>query len=178
MWTLLVLLLFPLSVHAEYLGNLSADEYDPNSIANQYGASNPYSSDSITNQFGIYGNPYSNQSATNPYATDAPRIYDKEGHYRGKLSTNQYDPDSVSNPYGGYGNPYSPDSLNNPYGAKSISLRQSDQPVWLRLAHRRAIALHYGLGVGDVIERPNSFGRRDTHSSESARPKMFHALKR
>jgi hypothetical protein len=71
----------------------------------------------VTNKFGIYGSPYSNQSATNPYATEAPRLYDQQGNYRGKLSTNQFDPDSVSNSYGRYGNPYSPDSLNNPYGA-------------------------------------------------------------
>ena len=47
----------------------------------------------------------------------APRLYDQQGNYRGKLSTNPYDPVSVSNPYGRYGNPYSPDSLNNQYGA-------------------------------------------------------------
>ena len=62
---------------------------------------------------------YSNQSATNPYATDAPRLYDSQGNYRGKLSANKYDPDSVSNPYGRYGSKYSPDSINNPYGAGS-----------------------------------------------------------
>jgi len=47
-----------------------------------------------------YGSPFSNQSATNPYATDAPRLYDQQGNYRGKLSANPYDPDSTSNPYG------------------------------------------------------------------------------
>lgn len=52
-----------------------------------------------------------------PYATQAPKLYDSQGNYRGKLSNNPYDPDSVSNPYGRYGNPYSPDSINNPYGA-------------------------------------------------------------
>ena len=114
---LLSLLLFPLTAQAEYLGNLSANEYDPSSIANPYGAGSPYSSNSVTNQFGIYGSPFSNQSATNPYATDAPRLFDQEGHYRGKLSANPYDPDSVSNPYGRYGSPYSPDSLNNQFGA-------------------------------------------------------------
>ena len=114
---LIVLLLLPLPVYAEYLGNLSANEFDPNSIANPYGAGSPYSSNSITNEFGHYGSPFSNQSATNPYATDAPRLYDQQGNYRGKLSTNQYDPDSVSNPYGRYGSPYSSESLNNPYGA-------------------------------------------------------------
>lgn len=69
------------------------------------------------NPYSPYGSPYSNKSWTNPYATDAPRIYDNQGRYRGKFSTNPSDPDSTSNPYGRYGNPYSPDSLNNPYGA-------------------------------------------------------------
>ncbi|SLM46470.1 conserved protein of unknown function [Nitrospira japonica] len=49
-------------------------------------------------------------------ATDAPRLYDREGHYRGKLSTNTLDPDSINNPLGRYGSPLSPDSLNNPLG--------------------------------------------------------------
>ena len=114
-----LLLLFPLTAHAEYLGNLSANEFDPNSVANQFGAGSPYSSNSVTNEFGIYGSPYSNQSATNPFATDAPRLYDQQGNYRGKLSANPYEPDSTSNPYGRYGSPFSPDSIKNPYGAGS-----------------------------------------------------------
>ncbi|MCA3129511.1 MAG: hypothetical protein ING80_07755 [Rhodocyclaceae bacterium] len=67
----------------------------------------------------MYGSPYSPYSATNPYATDAPRLYDSQGTYRGRLSANPYDPESVSNPYGRYGSPYSPDSIHNPYGAGS-----------------------------------------------------------
>ena len=98
-----LLALIPFTVHAEYLGNLSANEFDPNSTANPFGAGSPYSSNSVTNEFGIYGNSFSNQSATNPYATDAPRLYDQQGQYRGKLSTNPYDPDSTSNLYGRYG---------------------------------------------------------------------------
>lgn len=100
-----------------YLGNLSANPYATQSTSNPYGAGNPYDTNSISNPYGPYGNPYSNQSATNPYATDAPRLYDSQGNYRGRLSSNPYDPDSVSNPYGRYGNPYSADSINNPYGA-------------------------------------------------------------
>jgi hypothetical protein len=69
------------------------------------------------NPYSQYGSKYSNKSWTNPYATDAPKLYDSQGNYRGKLSTNRFDPDSVSNPYGRYGNPYSPDSVRNPYGA-------------------------------------------------------------
>ncbi len=69
------------------------------------------------NPYSEYGSRYSNKSWTNPHATDAPKIYDQQGNYRGRLSTNPYDQDSVSNPYGRYGSQYSPDSLNNPYGA-------------------------------------------------------------
>ena len=91
--------------------------YDYNCINNPYGAGSPYKSDGLMNPNSQYGNPYSNKSWTNPYATDAPKLYDEDGNYRGKMSTNPYDSDSISNPYGRYGNPYSSDSINNPYGA-------------------------------------------------------------
>ncbi len=54
--------------------------------------------------------------APNPFDTDAPRLYDLQRNYYGKLSTNPYDPDSTSNLYGRYGSPFSPDSIKNPYG--------------------------------------------------------------
>ena len=114
---LALLLVLPLTVQAENLGNLSANEFDANSTANPFGAGSPYAHNSITNEFGPYGSPYSPASATNPYAIEAPELYDQEGNYRGKLSTNPYDPDSTSNPYGRYGSPFSPDSLNNPFVA-------------------------------------------------------------
>ncbi len=91
--------------------------YDPRCLNNPYGAGNPYKPDGIMNPYSQYGSPYSNKSHTNPYATDATRVYDQKGNYRGRLSSNPYDPESISNPYGKYGNPYSPDSVNNPYGA-------------------------------------------------------------
>ena len=91
--------------------------YDTNCLNNPYGAGNPYKSDGLMNPFSRYGSRFSNQSWTNPFATDAPRIYDQDGNYRGRLSANPYHPDSTSNPFGRYGNPYSPDSINNPYGA-------------------------------------------------------------
>ncbi|MEO8340879.1 MAG: hypothetical protein ABI604_14395, partial [Nitrospirota bacterium] len=69
------------------------------------------------------------------------------------MSANHYNPGSVSNPYGRYGNPYSPDSINNQFGAGDPYRSDSpQQSVWLRLAHRRAIALHYGLRAGGVID--------------------------
>ena len=121
------LLAFSINLIAdEYLGNLSINPYAPDSIANPHGAGSPYNPDSVTNLYGRFGSPYSNQSATNPFATDAPKLYDRHGIYRGKLSNNPYDPDSISNPYSRYGNPYSPDSVNNPYGAGNPY--QADSP--------------------------------------------------
>jgi hypothetical protein len=116
----LVVVVFSLSsnVYADqFLGILNGNPYDPKSITNPYGAGSPYKPNSINNPYGTYGSPYSDRSATNPYTTNAPKIYDKQGNYRGRLSKNPYDPESVSNPYGRYGSPYSPDSINNPYGA-------------------------------------------------------------
>ena len=101
------------------LGRLSANPYDAESTSNPYGAGSPYNADSINNPYGRYGSEYSNDSANNPYATNAPKLYDDNGNYRGRLSANPYDPESTSNPYGQYGSEYSPDSINNPYGAGS-----------------------------------------------------------
>jgi hypothetical protein len=67
-----------------YLGKLSTNPYGADSTSNPYGThGSEYSSDSINNPYGQYGSPYSNQSATNPYATDAPKLYDSNGNYRG-----------------------------------------------------------------------------------------------
>jgi len=113
----IMVLILESPVCAQYLGNLSANPYAPNSTSNPFGGGNPYSGNSIKNPYSPYGNPYSNQSVTNPYASDAPRLYDQNGNYHGRLSANPYDPESTSNPYGRYGSPYSADSINNPYGA-------------------------------------------------------------
>jgi hypothetical protein len=58
-----------------YLGRLSANPYDKDSISNPYGKyGSPYSSNSVNNPYGKYGSPYSPYSANNPYATKAPVI--------------------------------------------------------------------------------------------------------
>jgi hypothetical protein len=63
----------------KYLGNLSANPYDPNSTSNPYGQyGSKYSPDSINNPYGRYGSPYSNDSANNPYATNPPAIVDSQ----------------------------------------------------------------------------------------------------
>ena len=88
----------------------AACPYASNCLDNPYGAGSPYKANGLNNPYSQYGSPYSNKSHTNPYATDAPKLYDSQGNYRGRLSNNPYDADSTSNRYGRYGNPYSSDS--------------------------------------------------------------------
>ena len=107
----------------------AACPFDPNCLSNPYGAGSPYKADGLMNPYSPYGSPHSNKSWTNPYATDAPRLYDGQGNFRGRLSTNPYDPDSTSNPYGRYGSPHSLDSINNPYGAGNP---YSNNPIYVR----------------------------------------------
>lgn len=65
----------------KYLGNLSANPYDADSVNNPYGRyGSEYSQDSINNPYGQYGSPYSNDSANNPYATNPPTIYGNDGY--------------------------------------------------------------------------------------------------
>ncbi|MBP6963922.1 MAG: hypothetical protein KBC96_05890 [Armatimonadetes bacterium] len=97
-----------------YLGDLSSNEYDPESISNRFGSyGNPYGN-TLTSPYSEYGSAYSSHSWRNPYATDTPRIYAADGTYLGKLSSNKYDPDSITNPYGRYGSRFG-NNLMNPY---------------------------------------------------------------
>ena len=73
---LLTLLAISASLHAQdYLGQLSANLYAPDSTANPYGQyGSPYAPNSINNPYGPNGSPYSPTSARNPYATKGPAI--------------------------------------------------------------------------------------------------------
>jgi hypothetical protein len=117
------------SALAEDLGRLSRNPFNPESTSNPFGAGSPYRPDSINNPFGTYGSPFSPKSTNNRYATDAPKLYDNQGNYRGRLSSNPYDPDSTSNPFGRYGSRFSPDSINNPFGpGNPFSLDSPNNP--------------------------------------------------
>lgn len=103
-----------------YLGKLSTNRYDPDSISNPYGKYGSRYGNNLVNPYSDYGSRYSPRSWNNPYATDAPRIYAQDGTYLGKLSTNRYDPESISNPYGPYGSRYGNNLVNpySPYGSR------------------------------------------------------------
>lgn len=61
--------------NGQYLGNLSANPYDPSSVANPYGRfGSRFSPDSINNPYGQWGSPYSPNSVTNPFSTRGPRV--------------------------------------------------------------------------------------------------------
>ena len=107
----------PITKPLQNAATLNGSAYDPKSLNNPYGAGSPYKADGIKNTHSKYGSPYSNQSATNPYATEAPKLYNSDGKYLGKLSANKYDPESISNPHGTYGSPYSAKSIKNQFGA-------------------------------------------------------------
>jgi hypothetical protein len=55
MWVVFLILLMPLSVHAENLGELSANPFNPDSTSNPFGAGNPYNPNSSTNPCGRGG---------------------------------------------------------------------------------------------------------------------------
>jgi hypothetical protein len=68
------------SQSGKYLGTLSSNPYDQDSVSNPYGQyGSQYSQDSINNPYGEYGSPYSDKSINNPYATNPPIILDPDG---------------------------------------------------------------------------------------------------
>ena len=74
----------------QYLGKLTSNIYDVDSILNIYGLyGSPYSSTSIKNKYGIYGSPYSSLSPYNSYTSTPPVIYLRGSRY-GYLSVNQF----------------------------------------------------------------------------------------
>lgn len=73
-----------------YLGRISNNAFDSDSLANEYGRfGNPYSSVSIFNEYGRYGSQYSAQSPFNEYASDPPAVV-KDGKVLGYLTANEF----------------------------------------------------------------------------------------
>ena len=63
------------STTGQYLGNLSSNKYDPDSVSNPYGRyGSQYSPDSINNPYSAHGSPYSPTSVNNSYASSLPVI--------------------------------------------------------------------------------------------------------
>jgi hypothetical protein len=94
---------FLLANDGQYLGKLSLNRYDSNSVSNPYGSyGSQYSFTSIFNVYGTYGSPYSSLSPRNRYTNTPPAIY-LRGQHIGYLTKNPYlgfnnvDPDTLFN---------------------------------------------------------------------------------
>ena len=103
-----ILVFLPLTAQAENIDKLSANESDPSPVFDPFSVKNLGDPNSVINELGLYGNPYSPASATNFEAITALSRYDQ-----GRQSTKLYNPDWLRNPFGHYGTPYSPNQFNN-----------------------------------------------------------------
>ncbi|WP_312806546.1 hypothetical protein [Agrobacterium cavarae] len=83
-----------------FLGSLNLNQYDQDSVFNQYGPyGSSYSPISIFNQFGTYGSAFSQLSPFNQFSQNCPTIY-VNGTAVGKLTKNTFvakrvDPDDL-----------------------------------------------------------------------------------
>jgi len=78
-----------------FLGKISKNEFDSDSIANEFGFGNPFGSESLFNEFGRFGNKFSNESPFNEMATQPPVIVGAHGVI-GVLTSNSSIPGGVS----------------------------------------------------------------------------------
>ena len=87
----LELYLFGGKDYTVFLGCLTCNKYDGNSIWNKYGKyGSKYSGLSIWNPYGTYGSKYSTYSPWNRYSQSAPGIFDEEHNFYGYFSVNPY----------------------------------------------------------------------------------------
>lgn len=83
--------LFGGSNHDVYLGCLTCNSYDDNSIWNEYGTfGSVYDSKSIWNEHGTYGSEYNSDSPWNEYGSNPPVVVDKEGNFYGYFTINEH----------------------------------------------------------------------------------------
>nr|WP_302693400.1 hypothetical protein [uncultured Prevotella sp.] len=81
---------FLLAQDGQFLGMLSSNKYQSDSVMNEYGSyGSKYSSTSIFNQYGQYGSRYASYSPFNPYTSTPPQII-LRGQWVGLLTTNYF----------------------------------------------------------------------------------------
>ena|SRR5947207_8138919 len=84
--------------HKTYLGCLSCNNYQSDSVLNKFGAyGSRFQSESIFNTYGSFGSRYSSNSPCNPYASDPTVIVDEDGNFYGRLTVNLMHPQLVRN---------------------------------------------------------------------------------
>lgn len=81
---------FLLAQDGQFLGTLSSNKYQTDSVMNEYGTyGSKYSSTSIFNQYSQYGSRYGFYSPFNPYTSTPPQIILK-GQWVGLLTANTF----------------------------------------------------------------------------------------
>ncbi len=74
----------------QFLGKITSNSYDHDSILNEYGPyGSPYSNTSIFNQYSEYGSPYGQNSVHNPYCASPPKLY-IDNRLVGRVGLNPY----------------------------------------------------------------------------------------
>lgn len=80
---------------AQYLGRITPNQNDTNSILNPYGPyGSRYSTTSIFNPYSRYGSRYGEFSLNNQYCSLAPRLF-IQGRFLGHVSANRYVSDRI-----------------------------------------------------------------------------------
>lgn len=81
---------FLLAQDGQFLGILSSNKYQQDSVMNEYGSyGSRYSLTSIFNQYGQYGSRYASYSPFNPYTSTPPQII-LRGQCFGLLTANNF----------------------------------------------------------------------------------------
>lgn len=81
---------FLIAQDGQFLGILSSNKYQSDSVMNQYGSyGSKYSSTSIFNRYGQYGSRYASYSPFNPYTSTPPQVI-LRGQWVGLLTTNVF----------------------------------------------------------------------------------------
>src|SRR5579862_7802896 len=84
-----------IGANGQFLGKITNNSYDNDSILNQYGPyGSPYSQTSIFNMYSPYGSPYGQFSLRNPYSNQPPKLV-LNGTFRGNVTENQYVPNRI-----------------------------------------------------------------------------------
>ena len=91
------LLLFGGNGHDVFLGCLNCNEYNSESICNEFGAGSAFKSDSIFNEFGPFGSEFSSSSPWNQFSisNDVPVLVDRHGGFYGYFTINEFRSDAV-----------------------------------------------------------------------------------
>lgn len=83
--------------HDVYLGCLTSNEYDSESVWNSYGTyGSKHNTKSIWNNYGTYGGKYGTYSPWSTTCSTPPIVVDKAGKFYGYLTVNKYHKDRAT----------------------------------------------------------------------------------